>query len=66
MCFGGWSGEIHASEEELTVTMAGGLIEFAARGIGPVFLKGRGHYWLNGGPGEWYITGIVIDIEECE
>ena len=46
--------------------MAGGLIEFAARGIGPVFLKGRGHYWLNGGPGEWHITGIVIDIEECE
>lgn len=44
MFFGGWSGEIHASGEELTVTMASRLIEFAARGIGTVFLQGRGHY----------------------
>ena len=64
--FGGWSGEVHAAGEELTVTMAGGLIEFAARGTGTVFLQGRGRYWLNGEPGEWTLTGITIDIEACE
>jgi len=60
--FGGWSGQIHAAGEELAVTMAGGLIEFAASGTGTVFLQGRGHYWLNGEPGDWSLTGITIDI----
>ena len=66
MFFGGWSGEIRASGQELTVTMAGGLIEFAARGTGTVNLQGRGRYRLSGEPGEWTLTGITIDIEAFE
>jgi len=64
--FGGWPGKVHASGEELTVTMAGGMIEFAARGTATVLLLGRGRYWINSEPGEWTLTGIAIDIEAHE
>ena len=64
--FAGWSGRIHASGEELTVTMSGGLIHFTARGSGTVFLKGYGSYWLNGEPGNWSPEGITIDLEAAQ
>ena len=64
--FGGWSGAIHASGEELTVTMAGRLIQFAATGTGTAFLQGRGSYWLNGEEGEWSLTGTTIQLETTQ
>jgi len=64
--FAGWSGHIHASGEELTVTMIGGLIEFSASGTGTVFLKGRGHYWIGGCSGEWSVEGVTVDFGAAE
>lgn len=58
--FIGWWGKIIASGEELTVRMAGGLIELTAEGTGWAYLKGRGVYRVDGAGGEWSPDGITI------
>lgn len=58
--FIGWWGKITASGEELTVRMAGGLIEFVAEGTGWAFLKGRGRYHVGPASGEWSPEGMTI------
>jgi len=60
--FLGWTGSIHASGHEMTVWMAGGLIEFTASGTGKVYLRGRGTYELNGQGGEWDPMGEVLQL----
>jgi len=58
--FIGWWGKIVASGEELTVRMAGGLIEFTAEGTGWAYLRGRGRYHTDSAGGEWSPDGITI------
>jgi hypothetical protein len=60
--FLGWTGSIYASGHEITVWMAGGLIEFTASGTGKVYLRGRGSYELNGHKGEWDPMGEVLQL----
>jgi hypothetical protein len=60
--FLGWTGSIYASGHEMTVWMAGGLIEFTASGTGKVYLRGRGTYELNGHEGEWNPMGQVLQL----
>ena len=60
--FLGWSGAIYASGHEMTVWMAGGLIEFTASGTGKVYLRGRGTYVLNGHAGAWNPMGEVLQL----
>ncbi len=60
--FLGWTGSINASGHEMTVWMAGGLIEFTASGTGKVYLRGRGSYELNGQEGEWDPMGEVLQL----
>jgi hypothetical protein len=60
--FLGWSGSVYASGHEMTVWMAGGLIEFTASGTGKVYLRGRGTYVLNGHEGEWSPMGELLQL----
>jgi hypothetical protein len=60
--FLGWSGSIYASGHEMTVWMAGGLIEFTASGTGKVYLRGRGTYNLNGHEGAWNPMGELLQL----
>jgi hypothetical protein len=60
--FLGWSGSIYASGHEMTVWMAGGLIEFTASGTGKVYLRGRGTYVLNGHEGAWNPMGELLQL----
>jgi hypothetical protein len=60
--FAGWRGRIHATGEELDVKMWGGIIEFGAKGTGWVFLRGRGHYRVNGQPGFWTAEGMRLEL----
>jgi hypothetical protein len=60
--FAGWRGHIHAEGQGLSVKMLGGIIEFAAAGEGSVFLKGAGHYRLNGQPGVWPRDGFWLEL----
>jgi len=61
--FAGWRGHIHIEGRNLAVRMLGGVIEFTAAGEGSVFLKGAGHYRINGQPGAWLRDGIWLDLE---
>ena len=61
--FAGWRGHIYAASHDLEVQMLGGVIEFIARGDGWVFLKGIGHYDVNGRPGRWTIEGVRIELQ---
>ncbi|MBC7264843.1 MAG: hypothetical protein H5T64_10890 [Chloroflexi bacterium] len=58
--FVGWRGRVTASGHELTVRMAGGVIEFVAEGTGWATLKGRGRYRIGGASGNWSADGITI------
>lgn len=60
--FLGWAGSIYASGHEMTVWMAGGLIEFTASGTGKVYLRGRGTYVLNGDEGAWSPMGELLQL----
>jgi hypothetical protein len=60
--FLGWSGSIYASGHEMTVWMAGGLIEFTASGTGKVYLRGLGTYVLNGHEGAWNPMGELLQL----
>jgi hypothetical protein len=60
--FAGWRGHIHVEGRGLAVNMLGGIIEFTAQGAGSVFLKGRGHYWVNGQTGRWTLEGVRIPL----
>jgi hypothetical protein len=60
--FAGWQGHIHIQGRDLGVRMVGGIIEFTAAGRGWVFLKGRGHYRVNGQPGNWTVEGIRLEL----
>ena len=64
--FWGWRGTIHASGEDLTVSMRGGLIEFTATGTGTVFLRGYGRYEVNHHQGFWSPSGetLILGPEE--
>jgi hypothetical protein len=61
--FVGWSGHIEARGENMVVNMAGSLIEFKATGTGTVYLKGRGHYWINGEEGLWSTDGAAVQLQ---
>jgi len=61
--FAGWQGHIHVEGGGLTVRMLGGIIEFTAAGKGSLFLKGTGHYRLNGQPGVWPRDGIWLELD---
>jgi len=61
--FAGWQGHIHVEGRGLAVRMLGGIIEFTAVGEGSVFLKGTGHYRLNGRPGAWPRDGIWLELD---
>ena len=60
--FAGWQGHIHVEGRDVAVRMLGGIIEFTAAGEGSVFLKGTGHYRLNGQPGVWPRDGIWLEL----
>lgn len=60
--FAGWRGHIHVEGRGLSVKMLGGIVEFTAAGNGSVFLKGSGHYRLNGHPGFWPPEGIWLGL----
>jgi hypothetical protein len=60
--FAGWQGHIHVEGRGLTVRMLGGVIEFTAAGEGSVFLKGIGHYRINGRPGAWPRDGLRLEL----
>jgi hypothetical protein len=61
--FVGWSGHIEARGEDIAVNMMGSLIEFKATGTGRVFLKGRGHYWINSEQGLWSADGTSVELQ---
>jgi hypothetical protein len=61
--FSGWSGTIYLSGHNVTVWMAGGLIEFTASGTGKVYLQGHGSYEINGHQGAWSPTGEVLRLD---
>ena len=61
--FCGWSGTIYASGHNVTVWMAGGLIEFTASGTGRVYLQGHGSYEINGHQGIWSPMGEVLRLD---
>jgi len=61
--FAGWRGHIHVEGGGLAVKMLGGIIEVTAAGEGSVFLKGTGHYRLNGQPGVWPRDGIWLELD---
>jgi hypothetical protein len=61
--FLGWSGTVLASGHGMTVWVAGGLIDFTAKGTGTVYLRGRGAYVLNHRAGEWSSTGSTLGLE---
>jgi hypothetical protein len=61
--FSGWSGTIHVSGHNVTVWMAGGLIEFTASGTGKVYLQGHGSYEIDGHQGTWNPTGQVLRLD---
>jgi hypothetical protein len=58
----GWRGRVHIEGHRLDVDMLGANIEFAARGTGWVFLKGRGRYRANGEPGLWTLKGVRVPL----
>jgi hypothetical protein len=60
--FVGWTGTVYASGYEMTVWIAGGVIEFTASGTGKVYLRGRGTYVLNGHEGAWSPMGEVLQL----
>jgi hypothetical protein len=64
--FLGWSGSIHASGHDMTIWMAGGLIEFTASGTGKVYLRGRGTYELNGHAGAWNPMGETLRLPAAQ
>jgi hypothetical protein len=64
--FLGWSGSIHTSGHDMTIWMAGGLIEFTASGQGKVYLRGRGTYVLNGHEGAWNPMGELLQLPAAE
>lgn len=61
--FWGWSGEIRASGDSITVWMADGIIEFRATGTGSVYLRGRGNYEANGHEGLWRPAGVILTLD---
>jgi len=61
--FLGWSGHIEARGEDMVVNMVGSLIEFKAMGSGTVYLRGRGHYWINGEQSVWSAEGISVELK---
>jgi hypothetical protein len=58
----GWRGRVHIEGHGLDVDILGANIEFAARGTGWVFLKGRGRYWASGEPGLWTLEGTRVSL----
>jgi len=64
--FLGWSGSIQASGHDMTVWMAGGVIEFTASGTGKVYLRGHGTCVLNGHEGAWSPMGEVLRLPAAE
>jgi hypothetical protein len=58
----GWRGHIHVEGQELAIRMLGGIIQFSAEGKGWAFLKGRGHYRLDGQSGQWTREGIRVEF----
>ena len=64
--FLGWSGSIQASGHDMTVWMAGGVIEFTASGTGKVYLRGHGTCVLNGHEGPWSPMGEVLRLPAAE
>jgi hypothetical protein len=64
--FVGWKGHIEAGGEDIVVNMMGSLIEFKAAGTGTVYLRGRGHYWINGEKGLWSSDGATVEMQPTQ
>lgn len=60
----GYRGQVHIVGKHMSVRMIGKRIEFEARGIGQVTLKGRGVYETGSGSGDWQADGVELTVQE--
>ncbi|OQY28420.1 MAG: hypothetical protein B6243_12040 [Anaerolineaceae bacterium 4572_5.2] len=60
----GVKGRVFIRGKDMTVKMAGGKIDFIARGSGSVFLEGRGAYHTRHYRGVWAEEGVELPMIE--
>ncbi len=56
----GYSGRVKIQGEDMTIRIAGGLINLTASGSGSAWLRGEGTYTTNNSSGTWTPRGIRV------